>query len=147
MKKLFQKISVLWSKLTGKAKRLIKEHIDPAIKVVEILKDAVNNPALNLIVSLTPFNWDDEAFKIAKLILPKALLEMKIVKDISSSDSVPLSIQKIIEEVRKFTNSSQVQFYEDLAAKLAVMLSDGKLSLDEAAELVKLVYEEKYRSK
>lgn len=146
MKKLFQKISTLWQKLTGKAKKVIKDHIEPAIKVVEILKDAVNNPALNLVVSLTPFNWDDEAFKIAKSVLPKALLEMRILKEVTVGSNTAI-IQKIVEEIRKFTNSNQAKFYEDLTVKLSVMLSDGKLSIDEAAELVKFVYEEKYKSK
>jgi hypothetical protein len=30
------------------------------------VKDAVENPAMSILVALTPFGWDDEALKLAK---------------------------------------------------------------------------------
>jgi hypothetical protein len=145
MKKLFKKIAKFWNKITGKAKKIIQDHIEPAITVVQLLKDAVENPAMNLLTAITPFNWDDIAVKAAKNLLPVALLELKILKD-ASGKSTSEMVRQIIEEIRKYTKSDRAKFYEDIAAKLAVMLADGKLSIDEAAELVKFVYEEKFKN-
>jgi hypothetical protein len=144
MKKLLQKISLLWKKITGKSKKFIQDHVEPAIKVVNLVKDAVENPAMSILVALTPFGWDDEAVKLAKKILPKVLLELNILKDASGGSNVDM-LKAIIAEIRTFTPDSKAEFYEDLAVKLSVMLSDGKLSVSEAAELVKFVYDEKFK--
>lgn len=146
MKKFFQKVAGLWRKLTGKAKKFVQDNIEPAIKVVNLLKDAVENPAMSFLVAITPFGWDDVALRHAKNILPLALLELNLLKDATGKSNSEM-IKQIIEEVRKYTKSEKAKFYEDLATKLAVMLSDGKISTEEAAELVKFIYEEKFKNK
>jgi hypothetical protein len=146
MKKLWLKIKSKVSILFSKFKKTLENNIEPAIKVVNIIKEAVENPALNILVTITPFGWDDEALKLAKSVLPKALLELQILNVAVGKSNTEL-VKTIVEEIRQYTPNARTQFYEDLAVMVSIMLSDGKLSVDEAAQLVKFVYENKYKNK
>lgn len=146
MKKLWRKIKLKVPVLFSKFKKTVENNIEPAIKVVNLVKDAVENPAANIIVAITPFNWDDEALKIAKMVLPKVLIELNIVKSIIGKPTHE-AVKAIVEEIRQYTPDARARFYEDLAVKVAYALADGKISGKELGELASFIYNEKFRNK
>lgn len=146
MKKIWFKIKAFFGFIFLKFRRVIKKNVEPAIKVVNILKDIIESPAVSVGVALTPFAWDDNLVKLAKSALPKALLALQILKDTIGKSNEEM-VKAIVDEVRKYTPDAKAKFYEDLATMLAHDLSDGELSIAELSDLVKFVYEQKFKKK
>lgn len=140
MKKLWMKIKLLFTK----AGKVVKEAVVPAIKVTNIIKDIVESPVTSTLVSLTPFIWDDAALKLAKQIVPKALIELQVIEGLQGKTNDEV-IRTIIAEVKQYTPSKKAQFYEDLAVMISSFLADGKVSQDELLKLVQFIYQNRFQ--
>lgn len=136
MKKLFKKISLWFKHGISGLKSILKKVVQPSIYVANLVNDIINNPVANIVVSLTPTKWDDDAIRYAKLVLPKVLLELNVLNDLQNKSDSEV-ITAIISEVRNYTKNDKAKFIEDLTLLLTKDLSDGKLTSDELLELIK----------
>jgi hypothetical protein len=71
MKKIFNVIKNALTKLWGNMLAFLVERGDVAVKVTNIIKEIVENPAINYIVALTPTSKDDVILAKAKALIPK----------------------------------------------------------------------------
>jgi len=76
MKKLINQIKEALSKVFGGFLEILVDRGQIAIKVTNIVKDFIENPAVDLVVALTPNKKDDVLLARAKVLVPKILVQI-----------------------------------------------------------------------
>ena len=143
MKNLITKISLFLKKLTGKALTLLRNNAGISVQITARLKEIVESKAAATAVNLIPGNLDNATLEVLKRILPLVSEKLAVVfgalRDNSkNSDAVTV----IISRLRELEPDLRGSFYLAFSAELNVALSDGKLSLAEAAALAQMLYVE-----
>ena len=141
MKQLIQKIRNVFGSLFYR----IVNRGDAAVKVTNILKGVINNPALEWVVELTPTKADDLPLRKAKVLLPKVTLQvglaMGIIKAIDAEQDPKKAMAILLEVIKdKLPNDGKAIFYREVSGKLAEALSDGTLSTAESIAIVQLIF-------
>jgi hypothetical protein len=145
MKKVWEKIRNIFNKFFDSFKFYVENHIEPAIKIVEQIKNIVNSPILPFITAAIPGTFDDVLVEKVKEILPRALALLQIgecIKTTSTNDEV---FQCVIAKLKGLNPDAQNAFYLNLAAMISTDLSDGHLTWSEAVILVQYTYNEKFK--
>jgi hypothetical protein len=145
MKKIFNVIKNVLTKLWGNMLAFLVERGEVAVKVTNIIKEIVENPAINYIVALTPTSKDDVILAKAKALIPKVAfqvgLAMNMIKAVDASENELEAAARVIDYVRLHINEDgKGIFYREFAGKLAEYLSDGHLSTAEAVALAQLIF-------
>lgn len=141
MKQVIQKIRNVFGSLFYR----IVNRGDAAVKVTNILKGVINNPALEWVVELTPTKADDLLLRKAKVLLPKVTLQvglaMGIIKAIDAEQDPKKAMAILLEVIKdKLPNDGKAIFYREVSGKLAEALSDGTLSTAESIAIVQLIF-------
>jgi hypothetical protein len=124
--------------------------IPVAIAVVNGIKFAINNPVtgsiINAVIDIVEKEvpgiskeWVDKAKNSLIDWLPKILLELKLIESISEITDPGEQLKAILAEIKFSSDEHYDLMIHDLALSLAVFMSDGKLSLSEAAQLMEIV--------
>lgn len=140
MNELLQKIRNFFAKRWD----LILKHGETAIKVTDLIKSVIENPALDYVVLLTPIKGDDILLSKAKKIAPRLSLNlglaMSIIKESEASEKPEIALGKVLGLLSKEVGKSlRPIFYRELSGAIAEALSDGKISGGEAIALVQLI--------
>jgi hypothetical protein len=144
MKKLFEKIKLALSKAFGAFLGILIKNADAAVKVVDIVKTIIENPAIDWVVALTPTKKDDELLKKAKEITPKIMAQVAFYMGIVDAITLEQDPEKAASIVfnlisDKIPNEGRGIFYRELSAEIGKALSDGEIDNAEIGAIVQLV--------
>ncbi|GAA4353067.1 hypothetical protein GCM10023185_13320 [Hymenobacter saemangeumensis] len=112
-------------------------HIKPAVKVVNLIKEAVDNPAFDLVVNITATPWDNITLQKLRAALYAAI---KLLSDVGHHQSGPEALAHLVKSLRDAPAPLQSAMYSKLASTVATKLSGGVLTEVEADTLVQLHY-------
>lgn len=145
MKKLFEKIKLALLGAFGKLLDFLVDHGKVAIKVTDIVKSVIENPAIEWAIALTPNKKDDELLKKAKEIVPqiavKVGIAMNIVSFADAETDQTVAFSKVLEFVsNQLPEEGRAIFYRELSGAVAESLSDGNMSGGEAVAIVQLIF-------
>lgn len=141
MKKIWLKIKELWSKITGKTLDFLRPNTELAIKIVDILKQVVENKVIDVATALTKSNLDNIIIAKIREILPKVAENLAITKEIIDAPQAEI-MDRLLEFLKKQNKDVKATFYIALAGKINEYLSDGELSFSEAVSLAQIIYNE-----
>jgi hypothetical protein len=144
MKKLFEKIKLALSKAFGAFLSILIKNADAAVKVVDIVKAVIENPAIDWVVALTPSEKDDELLRKAKQLTPKIMAQVAFYMGLISAiqaESDPEKAASIVFNLiaDKIPNDGRGIFYRELSAEIGKALSDGEIENAEIGAIVQLV--------
>lgn len=133
-------------------RRLLKK-IPPATKIaihvgiiaVEALKKVINNPLVDVFTEMTKSGIDDAVVAKAREWLPKVLLEMKLADKCMGLTVKEDIIKCAAEVIGQLAGDYQSQKFDDLGEAFTVAASDGVLTWQEIAGLVKIVFDHEYK--
>jgi len=116
-----------------------------AIKVTNIVKGIIENPAIEWAVALTPTKKDDEILAKAKEIVPRLAvkigLAMGIIKEVEASANIEVAFSRVLNYVSEsLPEEGKAIFYRELSGAIAEALSDGNMSTAEAVGIVQLIF-------
>lgn len=135
-------------KLTGKTFALLRDNAALAVEVTARLKAIVESGAAGTVVELIPGKADDAALATLKKVLPivadKLALVFGAVNDNAKNAD---AVEVIINRLKELEPSLRGSFYLAFSAELNAALSDGKISLAEAAALAQMIYAEMKEAK
>jgi hypothetical protein len=141
MKNLIRKIGAFLKKLTGKAFELLRNNASLAVEVTNRLKTIVESGTAGTVVELIPGKADDAALAVLRKVLPIVANKLALVfgalkENANNADAV----EAIIEKLKALSPELRGSFYLAFSAELSAALSDGKISLAEAASLAQMLY-------
>lgn len=155
MKRLLQKV---WNWVKDLYEGLVgttKKYVPVAIKIVEAIKKVMDSPvddvALAIITMAIPGDADDKLVKKVKEFvednLPKFLVELKIINEISNYPDLNSQLQGIITELKKLSPTAQAALWHNFASLCIEKLSDGECSWADAVVLSEWYYNNVYKVK
>lgn len=138
----------LWQaidKVFKNASKEIREIALPvAVKAVDTLKALIDLDQANLIGKIAGSKGVVFEEKVRDL-LPKILLELKLVEKCASKETTEEIIACAVTELRLSSDRAKDAFFHSISAMLLKDLSDGKLSWSECVELVEFYYKSKHK--
>jgi hypothetical protein len=145
MKKLINQIKLTLSRVFGSFLNFLVERGNVAVKVTDIVKSFIENPAVDLVVSLTPTKKDDLILMKAKKLIPKVSLQigmaMAIISEAEAAENEAEAFSKVLAYVSSnLPEDGKAIFYRELSGRVAEALSDGTVSTAEAISIVQLIF-------
>ena len=115
-----------------------------AIKVTNIVKDIVNDPAVNWVAALTPTKADDALLAHGKRLAPEIAVKLAVAMSIADKGALekdPLVVSgKIFELVRNvLPEEGKAIFYRELSGLVAEVLADGVVTKEERGKIIGLL--------
>lgn len=149
MKELVSKVRGFLQNLWGDLLPALVKNGNASVKVVNIIKDVINSPVLNLAVALTPTQKDDAVLRKAKVLATEAVatlgFAMGIVSYINAGED-PKLVAKWVSEYLKdnATDSQKAIFYRELAGLiLEALMDDGKISTGEYVAIGQFLFKKR----
>ena len=151
LKKIWNWVKDLYDGLVGSTKK----YVPIAIKIVEGIKKVMDTPvddiALAIVTTAIPGDADDKLVKKVKefveLNLPKFLVELKIINEISNYPDLNSQLQGIITELKKLSPTAQAALWHTFASLAIEKLSDGECTWSDAVVLAEWYYNNIYKEK
>lgn len=142
MKKLINKIKTFLAKAWGSLFFFLVDKGEVAIKVTNVVKDILNNPAIDWVVELTPTKADDILVSKAKVFVPKVANQIGLAMGIlRNAEDEKDAFEKVLNYVSQLPLEGKAIFLREFSGHLALALSDdGKVSPAEMIGLVQLIY-------
>lgn len=142
MKNLLKKIKDFLAKAWGNLFFFLIDKGEVAINVTNVIKDIINNPAIDWVVALTPTAADDRVLAKAKVWVPKVANQIGLAMGIlKSAEDEKDAFEKVLNYVSQLPIEGKAIFLREFSGQLALALSDdGKISPAEMIGLVQLVY-------
>ena len=131
------------AQLFGRMKKLAEKFITPSVIVVEAINKAVNSGGMALINALIPGQWDDILIAKIKTYLPQVLQTLRISDECLKLENPDEIISCAIKKLREYNPEGQAAAYHNIAALLAVHISDKKISWREALHLAEEIYQQR----
>lgn len=150
MKELVSRVKGFLQNLLGDLLPSLLRNGDAAIRVVNIVKEVIESPALNVTVALTPTKKDNIALVKAKAVttalIVKLGLAMGLVDTITAGqDNVKNVAKWITERLKESSSDSQrAVFYRELAGLvLESLMDDGKITLGEYVAIAQFLFKKR----
>lgn len=141
---IFQKIGKFFNKIFRRSHEIIESAVEPAMKVIDLLRIVINNPAVDFLTALTKTDLDDRIVEGVRRWLPEVAEAWGLVVDARNK-----TIGEILIVLMNYLNGlpevTKNRLYREFAAQLAELMADGKLSYADAIVLVQLYFNEKYK--
>lgn len=137
--KLLQKIIAWFRRLFQKGRDLLPQAVEQAIRWVEIVKQAIDNDTLDVLVGLTQTNVDNAALSGLRYVLSKALQWLYDLKKVPDR----LETYQLLTRIKAEPPAKRNALYLKLATGLAynTLLDKGKVvSESEIDTTVQLIY-------
>lgn len=151
LQNLIKWINGLWIKGDNQADK----YVPIAVNVVQAVKKAIDSGNVDIIAgvvkNIIPGTVDDviinKAVQIAKDRIPKLAIQLNIVKDILAIEGTPEQMQSALIALKNVFGPKWEMFCTGLAQEILVVISDGKVTWDEAWRLTKKYYDEYVKPK
>ncbi len=148
MRNLIKQIGAFLKRATGKAFEALRVNASLAVEVTARLKAIVESDAAGTVVELIPGKADDVALAALRKVLPIVSKKLAVIFGaLKENDKNADAVAVIIARLRTLAPSLRGSFYLAFSAELNAALSDGKISLAEAAALAQMVYAETKEAK
>ncbi|MBE7171769.1 MAG: hypothetical protein INR73_14365 [Williamsia sp.] len=138
----------LWEaidKVFKNASKEVREVALPvAVKAVESLKTLIDLDQSDMVGKIAGPRGVVFEDKVRQL-LPKILLELKLVEKCASKETTEEIIACAVSELRLSSDRAKDAFFHSISALLLKDLSDGKLSWSECVELVEFYYKSQHK--
>ena len=148
MKKLWIKISNFIKRLYTKLVDETKIYIPIAIKVVEVLKQILDSPVDDIILTVVgtlvpniPANKLGAIKDKIQAELPKILIELNLVNSIAGIEGTNEQLQAVLNALKVLPDNVKAEKYHTLASKILMILSDGKIGWGEAVIFTEWYYQ------
>jgi len=133
IKILIAKIKALFTSLSPKYKQALKT----AVAVVDAIYIAIDNPAADVITTLTPTAIDDKLLQWLRTNLPDFLKQFKLfaeVTELTDPQEIMLKVSKILQGLDYADKNGERL---KLAVALAIdITADGKLNWADAVKII-----------
>lgn len=113
-----------------------------AVKVVAMIKSAIESPVAGVIVDLTPFDFDNKLRDLVMKYTHDVSKGILVAEGVIGTTNTADAILTLVHFLQTKTSTARAKFYVDLAARLTDALSDGELSHAEAVAISQVVFEE-----
>lgn len=144
-------IAAAYKKITGKSDDVIVQlpeniaitpaQIDQVIAIVNQVKAVVNNPVTILITDLIPTSIDNVIREGISEALPDIITGLTFVKKWLTGNKEEVTIAAL-ERVQMSTDPDKDAFYHSLAARLIMIVSDGKVTWSEAVSFIEVYFKQ-----
>jgi len=138
--KLLKRITIWLTLIIGKFKAWINENVEPALEIVNTIKEVVDNPALDILTKLSENKWDEALLARAREALFQAVNILEISKACGKKETEFDKLACLIGSLRQHSPAMRSAIYQKLASILAIELSEDKIQEYEADTLVQLTY-------
>lgn len=150
MKNLLSKIKTFFLWLIGSAKKGLEKYARIGIKVTNAIKnfDDKNPLVADLITSLIPGDLDDRIKAKIRLELPKVVIQLGLVNaaaGLTNKDEIIVAASHFLQTI-KSDYAIRPGHLNNLAIIVAQIASDGKLTWDDAAIMVKKIFDKEFRT-
>jgi len=122
-------------------KKFMKEYAGPAIDIMNEVKQFVDNPALDVLVLLTPNPIDNKALLIARECLLRAIEALKLQQQCAQGTDAE-RLQCYINWLRDLPLEQRKAMYLRTASIIARLASGEKIPAHKVDSLVQLAYSE-----
>ena len=135
------------------SKNSLSKFIEAAVKTVDVIKQAVDNPLLDVSVALTKTKIDDiilaKVRKVLPVITEQLLRQHHKLKSNERSLSEKDLINMLVNLLIEYQNSKEekTNLLTALAANLLKEITDGTIDFYEAKEKTQAFYDELKRTK
>lgn len=126
------------------AEKWVQDHIHVAVVVTENVKDFLNSPVGDFLVTVIDEKVPGDLAEKVKEVLPQVLLGLHVIDDCKDLDQ-EATLKCIAEHLQASSDDFKNVFFHSLAVQLAEKLSDGKLSFSDAVALVEWYYRYKVK--
>jgi hypothetical protein len=143
----------IWDAIKKKFEDANKPFLEIAVNLTNIVKDALNSGAVDLLTTVIPGVTDDNIVALLRKILPTILADLLLLK----SEGLPATEQNAEYLAKLFLDSfgglddgRKERFYTELAAMIYMFLqaNEGKkVTFGAAAQLVETAYQAWLESK
>ena len=141
---LFQSIGKFIRKLFRASHDVIESAVVPAMKIIDVVRAVLENPAIDFITALTKTDKDNQLVTAARRWLPEIAEAWGIVRD-ARTKTIEEVLSGIMNHLNGLPEITRHRLYREIAAELAECLSDGELTVSESIVVVQLYFDEKYR--
>lgn len=143
MRHLLKKIGEFLRRTTGNAFDALRANASLAVLVTDRLKIIVESDTAAVVADLIPGKMDDVALATLRQVLPVVTKKLAVIFGALQANSKNAdAVEVVIAKLRTLAPSMRGAFYLAFSAELNAALSDGKISLAEAAALAQMVYAE-----
>lgn len=133
IKNLIAKIAALFNAITPR----YKTALTVAVNVIDALDAAVQNPAADIFVTITPTPGDDMLLKWLRVYLPNFLLQFKLFAELSTLGNTQEIIVKASEILQSLNQHDRNGERLKLATALAIdIAADGKIDWADAVKII-----------
>lgn len=137
MKNLLKKIVAGIKALFAGFRSNYKDAMLLAIEVVDLVNNAVNSPAVDVITAITPTLIDDKGAQWLRYYLPNFLKQFKLfasVADLTDPQEIILKVSEILQSLDQVDKNGERL---KLAVALAIdITADGKLDWKDAVKII-----------
>jgi hypothetical protein len=145
MKKFFAKIMAVLANLLGKLAPELKSAVHTSVVVTEAFKNFVDSPLADLFTVLMPGIKDDQIKVLLRQRLPGILMIMRLIESATLLDNEADTIAAAQRYVGELSAAERKPILHELAVRLAIILSDGKITWSEAVQLVEYYYQNQFK--
>lgn len=147
LKTFLQRIWESISHLFGGLLEIEKKAVHIGVQVVDAIKNFdTNNPIVaDILTSIIPGTLDDDIKNKLREALPKIVIELRLVdaaSGLTDPNEIMLAAVKVIQQLSGDYRSS---FLNELSIIASEVASDGKLTWDDAAYILKWYYDHEYQ--
>jgi hypothetical protein len=145
LKNLWDSVKKKFESIRYKTKKLVPV----AIHVVEGLKEAMDNPAsdvlLQIIKRAIPGTADDLLIdKITRVIreqLPRVLLDLKMMESVANMEDQNEQLKAVIAQLKLSSDQTKLIIYHGIASLILECLADGELSWSDCIAITEYYYQ------
>lgn len=130
---------------TKKIVSLAEADLDHVIEIVNNVKTALSSNVAAILVDIIPSTIDDKIRTALLIALPFIAAGLTYQKNILETSDLrsSASLDVILAPVRFAENADQDAFYHNLAVKLVMVFSDGKITWSEAVMIIETWFRER----
>lgn len=146
MKKLTLPFVQVWDWIKGLFKDLAKKLEQPAevaVKIVNVIKEYINNPAIDFLTRLTSTVNDDKIVALVRdyfpIVLKNLLIGEGIIKDVAQGNLNSL-LRVLADFLNKLTAENRGKWWADLAALILPIITQTAIDKPTAYVLTQGVY-------
>lgn len=121
-----------------------QQELDDVIQIVNNVRSAMTSPLAVLLTDLIPTTIDDTIRLALVNGLPVLLAGLMFAKEVLGSKDQQAVINELLAKVRLSDKADQDALWHALAARLLMILSDGKVTWSEAIQIIEYYYKNGY---
>lgn len=117
--KIFRRLFGFMSAILMLAFNFVRSNIVPAVDVTDLIREAIENPEMDVLVRLTETRLDDAILDGVRASLRKYASDCGVGSDVDPEDAPPDLIQQMVDYMRGLSEVEQGEWLRAIASRLA----------------------------